>query len=75
MTATIGDLPPTCRKVGSSCSRDMYSSTVYRASCVIILEGLVWKARPGACEEEPPVAGIGPLSMTTTSVQPSSARW
>src|SRR4051794_16369455 len=44
----------------------------------MVLEELVWKTRPGACELEPPVAGSGPWSTTVTSVQPraetSSAR-
>src|ERR1700754_4851449 len=36
----------------------------------MVFDGLVWKTRPGACEEEPPVAGRGPWSTTVTSVQP-----
>src|SRR5690349_7155361 len=36
----------------------------------MVLEELVWKTRPGACEVEPPVAGSGPWSTTVTSVQP-----
>src|SRR5689334_7239213 len=44
----------------------------------MVFEGFVWKTRPGACEEEPPVAGRRPWSTTVTSVQPraeiSSAR-
>src|SRR3954463_9944885 len=44
----------------------------------MVLEELAWKTRPGACEDDPPVAGSGPWSTTVTSVQPraeiSSAR-
>src|SRR4051812_14477348 len=36
----------------------------------MVLEEFVWKTRPGAWDEEPPVAGSGPWSTTVTSVQP-----
>src|SRR3954451_3456758 len=36
----------------------------------MVLEELAWKTRPGACEDDPPVAGSGPWSTTVTSVQP-----
>lgn len=36
----------------------------------MVLDGPVWKTRPGACEVEPPGAGSGPCSRTVTSVQP-----
>src|ERR671917_133230 len=44
----------------------------------MVLEALVWKTSPGACEVEPPVSGRGPWSTTVTRSQPrtvsSSAR-
>src|SRR5947208_5844042 len=44
----------------------------------MVFDEFVWKTRPGACDEDPPVAGNGPWSTTVTSVQPraeiSSAR-
>lgn len=38
----------------------------------MVLEELVWKTSPGACELDPPVANRGPCSSTVTSVQPRS---
>src|SRR3954469_24748793 len=38
----------------------------------MVFDGFVWNTRPGACEEEPPVANSGPWSTTVTSVQPRS---
>src|SRR3712207_838261 len=44
----------------------------------MVLEALVWKTSPGACDVEPPVSGRGPWSTTVTRSQPravsSSAR-
>src|SRR3712207_5324991 len=44
----------------------------------MVLEALVWKTSPGACDVEPPVSGRGPWSTTVTRFQPravsSSAR-
>src|SRR3954464_14014855 len=44
----------------------------------MVLEALVWRTSPGACEVEPPVSGRGPWSTTVTRSQPravsSSAR-
>src|SRR5690606_25500975 len=40
------------------------------ASWHMTREGLTWKTKPGACEEDPPVTGRGPWSTTVTSVQP-----
>src|SRR3712207_3151277 len=44
----------------------------------MVLEALVWKTNPGACDVEPPVSGRGPWSTTVTRFQPravsSSAR-
>ena len=45
-------------------------STVYFANSVMVLDGLVWKTRPGACDDDPPVVNKGPRSSTVTSVQP-----
>ena len=45
-------------------------STVYRANSAIVLDPLVWKTSPGACDVEPPAANSGPWSRTVTSVQP-----
>src|SRR2546423_250878 len=58
--------PPTDRKH----PRAWYLATVYRANSVIVFDALVWNTRPGACEEEPPVANSGPWSTTVTPVHP-----
>ena len=47
-------------------------STVYVANSVIVLEELVWKTSPGACEVEPPVSGSGPWSTTVMRSHPRS---
>ncbi len=63
--------PPTGRKHGSpSRSSAVSFSTVYRASSVMVFDGLHWNTRPGAWELEPPVAYSGPWSSTVMSVQP-----
>src|SRR3954452_9318896 len=69
-------MPPTGGEHGrpSSSSEDS-PSTVVRASCVIVCDGLSWNTSPGACDVEPPVSHSGPWSTTTMSDQPSSARW
>src|SRR5918998_798477 len=36
----------------------------------MVLEALVWKTSPGACEVEPPDSGRGPWSTTVTRSQP-----
>jgi hypothetical protein len=46
-------------------------STVYFANSVMVLDGLVWNTRPGACDDDPPVVNNGPRSSTVTSVQPA----
>src|SRR3712207_2374110 len=71
--------PPTWLKhQAPSTSMPASFSTVYLANAVIVLEALVWKTRPGACDDEPPVSGRGPWSSTVTRSQPravsSSAR-
>lgn len=43
---------------------------MYAANAVIVLEALVRKTRPGACELDPPGAGSGPCSTTVTCDQP-----
>src|SRR3712207_4443863 len=40
----------------------------------MVLDGLVWKTSPGACEVEPPASKSGPWSTTTTSLHPSPVR-
>ena len=58
----------------------MTSSSVYwrdasSVSCVISFEWSTGKMKFEACPVEPPGFGSGPLSSSTTSVQPSRARW
>ncbi len=49
--------PPTRSMSGAPSSSSPSSlSRVRWASRLITLEGLVWKTKPGACEEDPPVA-------------------
>ncbi len=44
-------------------------------SCVISFEWSTGKMKFEACPVEPPGLGSGPLSIWTTSVQPSRVRW
>src|SRR5579871_1842255 len=52
-----------------------YCSVLSRVSSIIIFEYSIGKMKLEACPVEPPGFGIGPLSTSTRSRQPSSARW
>ena len=52
-----------------------YCSVLSRVSSIIILEYSIGKMKLEACPVEPPGFGIGPLSTSTRSRHPSSARW
>src|SRR5690625_3046863 len=36
----------------------------------MVLDGLIWKTKPGACDDDPPVLKRGPWSTTVTSWAP-----
>src|SRR5690242_14652526 len=52
-----------------------YCSVLSRVSSIIIFEYSIGKMKLEACPVEPPGFGIGPLSTSTRSRQPSSAKW
>ena len=53
----------------------MYWRCDSSVSCVISFEWSTGKMKFDACPVEPPGFGSGPLSIWTTSVQPSRVRW
>ncbi len=52
-----------------------YCLVLSAVSSIIILEYSIGKMKLEACPVEPPGLGIGPLSTSTRSCQPSLARW
>ncbi len=64
-------MPPLSVKTPAS----RYWRTESSVSCVISFEWSTGKMKFDACPVEPPGFGSGPLSSSTRSVQPSSARW
>src|SRR4051795_1623128 len=64
-------MPPDCVKTSSS----SYWRTLSSVSAVISREWSTGKMKFDACPVEPPGFGSGPLSSSTRSVHPSSARW
>ena len=53
----------------------LYCSVLSRVSSIIIFEYSIGKMKLEACPVEPPGFGIGPVSTSTSWVQPSRARW
>ncbi len=64
-------MPPLSVKTPSS----WYCSVLSLVSSIIIFEYSMGKMKLDAWPVEPPGLGIGPLSTSTRSVQPSRARW
>ena len=64
-------MPPLSVKTPSS----WYCSVLSLVSSIIIFEYSIGKMKLDAWPVEPPGLGIGPLSTSTRSVQPSRARW
>ena len=64
-------MPPLCVNT----PRAWYCSVLSRVSSIIIFEYSIGKMKLEACPVDPPGFGIGPLSTSTRSRQPSRARW
>src|SRR5271165_608571 len=64
-------IPPDSAKTPSA----LYCSVESRVSSNISREYSIGKMKLDACPVDPPGFGSGPLSTSTTSRQPSSARW
>jgi hypothetical protein len=63
-------IPPLCVCTPSA----WYCSVLSLVSSIIIFEYSIGKMKFDACPVDPPGLGIGPLSTSTSSVQPSRAR-
>ena len=64
-------MPPLCVNT----PRAWYCSVLSRVSSIIIFEYSIGKMKLDAWPVDPPGFGIGPLSTSTRSRQPSRARW